>query len=723
MITFVPPITPPTQRSMRKPLHIRHFLSLVAIAACTVVSAQNVGINTSPGVPPTPDANAILDLDVTGLTGSVTQPKRGMLIPRMTEAQRLAIPVNVSDNGLLVYQTDTGTVNVPTGKRGFWYYSTAAPVGWVQLAVARTGWYTTGNAVGSVVAPYPEHLGTANLSLNRNLVFRTVLAPANPAMQMGYELFDYKSGFVGLGTPAPAVERLEVQGAIRLEKNAVLASHVTTPTEGSIRYGTKDGLASSASNLNWHWGTDADTLGTIRWNRLENAENLITPPQNYNKDTVDCIGAIGDAYRGFLSPAPVTVSPAPTNPGNIYSPFATNFTSTVQGNYRVQYLYRSSELVEAGLCFPATINGFAFYCLDQEYLGLPASFPNPAIPAVQITGEIRLGTPVTAALANLTSGAFGTIPGAPFMEDPIRTSAVLGSFSTLTTSPGWVNFTLATPYVLSANQNLIIDIVWTRNIGPGVGPRVELEDPGYNCTKWVMYRPAGGAQSAGTRMTMDDNYLGAPAPSGAIVSPGANAHTKRPVTRFTGTVVSPATVVRQANYIQYDGGLIIGSPGWAAANFHGAGTVSAQKGIYDGSTLLSDHVFDSYFDGTVRPEDAPAHQGYAYVGLDQLRQRLERDRHLPNMPSRTTWEAKGGASLGTITTGLWESVEDQALYITQLEKDLTSLEEMAFGTDLSPQEAQRLIAEVQGSKRLTEAQKLHLIDALNEKAQRSTTKP
>ena len=220
---------------------------------------------------------------------------------------------------------------------------------------------------------------------------------------------------------------------------------------------------------------------------------------------------------------------------------------------------------------------------------------------------------------------------------------------------------------------------------------------------------------------MDDNPI---LPSGAVVSGGVNAHSKRPVTRFTGTVVTPTTVSRSANYLQYDGGLMIGSGTWlAGATFHGAGTVNAQKGIYDGGTLLSDHVFDRYFDGAPRPEEAHTSQGYAYVGLDQLRQRLEKDRHLPNMPSRTEWEAKGGASLGTITTGLWESVEDQALYITQLEKDLAALEEMAFGNDLSPQEAKRLMGEVQGSKRLSEAQKLHLIDALNEKALPGNTKP
>ena len=692
---------------MRKPLRLKHLITFAALAICSLAGAQNVGISAPSGAPLTPDANAILDIDVTGLSAT---GKRGMLIPRMTMAQRLAIGAGTGDNGLLVYQTDTGTVYDVANQRGFWYYSSVAPIGWVHLSVVRSGWFLNGNTVGSVTGSFPEHLGTANLSPNRNLVFRTVLAPANPAMQMGWELFDYKSGFVGLGTAAPAVERLEVQGAIRLEKNATIASHVSTPTEGSIRYGTFNGAASDANNLNWHWGTDADSTGTIRWSRLENAENLITPPKSFPKDTVACVGVTGDAMRGFLSPTPVTMPVA--SPANFYSPFATNFTpTTFEGAYRVQYLYRYSELVEAGLCFPATINAFSFYCLDQENLGNPAGVP--PVPATQITGEIRMG-PATTVLDN-SSAAFGSIPSAPFMDDIVRGSAIRGSFVTFSPGPGWITFTLSNPLILPTGKNLVIDIVWSRSKGVGVGPKVELEDPGFNCTKWVLKANIGtGTQSVISRGIMDDNPIN---PSGAVVTGGVNAHSKRPVTRFTGTVVTPTVEERFANYIQYDGGLMIGSAAWlAGAPFHGAGTVNAQKGVYDGGTLLSDHVFDRYFDGAARPEEAHSSQGYAYVGLDQLRQRLESDRHLPNMPSRTEWETKGGASLGTITTGLWESVEDQALYITQLEKDLAALEEMAFGTDLSPQEAQRLIAEVQGSKRLSEAQKLHLIDALNEKA-------
>ncbi len=705
MITFVTSHYPPTQRFMRKPIRFRNFLTLVALAACTMASAQNVGINATPGVPPTPDPDAILDIDVTGLAGTVPQPKRGLLIPRMTEAQRLAIPVVAADNGLLVYQTDTGSVNQPDNQRGFWYYSAAAPVGWIHLSVARTGWFINGNTVGSVTGAFAEHLGTANLSFNKNLVFRTVLAPADPAMQMGYALFDYESGYVGLGTPAPAVERLEVRGAIHLEKNTT--PNVAVPAEGTIRYGTKNGLASSATNFNWHWGTDFDTLGTIRWSRLENAENLITPPQEYAKDTMDCTGGTGDAFRGALSPTPVTQTSAA--PCNFYSPFGTNFTpTTAEGNYRVQYLYRYEELVAAGICFSpnANITDIAFYSLDQEKLDNPGPIPTT------ITGEIRGGASTDASLVALRYYGIGNV--VPFMDSGIRTipnGSVNGTFFALTVSPGWVNLNLGTPIVLAAGKDLVIDIVWSRNIATGLGPRVELEDPGFTCTKWILKTNQNGTPAA--RFILQDG----PGYNGSSIG----SHDRRPVTRFTGTVASPTIKRDSANYVQYDGGLMIGSPAWlAGATFHGAGTIGTERGVYDAGALLSDHVFDRYFDGAVRPEDAHAANGYAYVGLDKLRERLERDRHLPNMPSRSEWEAKGGASLGTVTTGLWETVEDQALYITQLEKDLRSLEEMAFGTDMSPQEAMRLIAEVQSSKRLSEAQKLHLIDALNEKA---TPKP
>lgn len=706
MLTFVSSITPPTQRPMRTPIRLQLFLTVVAIAVFTLAQAQNVGISADGAAP---DPAAMLDINTTSLAA-----KRGLLIPRMTEAQRLAIPVAAADNALLVYQTDLGATPDTTNARGFWYYD-APTTTWLHLGMVRRGWTLRGNTLAGIGSP--EYVGPTQFSSNRTLVMRTQPAPANPALQMGYALMWPEAGLVGLGTPAPATERLEVEGAIHFATNATPAAQVTTPVEGAIRYGTKDGAAPSTTNLKWHYGLLNDSLtGNRFWRRMENAENLVSnsPMTSYPKDTVQCNGSMGNAMRGGLSATPVTQTTSA--PLNYYSPFATNFTNTAAQSFRVQYLYRYDELVEAGICFPATITAFAFFCLDQETLDNPGSPDYPT----WINGEIRGGAS-SGALTG-ASAYFGTNNTPPYMDNPVRSSPKKGDIYNLTPGPGWINFPLTTNITLAAGDNLILDIVWTRNIGTGVGPKVELEDPGYTCVKWIY---ATNISNEAGRNLIKDAAVQYPANPQGIVAPTANnPHGRRPVTRFTGTVQVPDVVQRRANYIQYDGGILVGDPTWYAAEPRkGPGTVQAQKGIYDGHVLLSDHVFDRYFDGAPRPEDAVAAQGYAYVGLAQLRERLERERHLPNMPSRSQWEARGGASLGTLTTGLWRSVEDQALYITQLEKDLSSLEEMVFGPDLAPQEAQRLIAEIQASKRLTEAQKLHLIDTLNEKAQVGTPKP
>lgn len=690
---------------MRTPLRYRQFLVPFALALCSVASAQSVGISTNAAVPNT---NAILDIDASALG-----TKRGLLIPRMTAAQRLAIPITAADNGLLVYQLDTGAVNLPQNQRGFWFYD-ALITSWVHLSNVKRGWTLNGNNVANITGGFAEYLGSYTGSPNKNLLFRTVLAPANPAMQMGYNLMDYKSGFVGLGTPAPAVERVEVNGAIHFTKNATPAANITTPNEGAIRYGTIDGLASSASNLNWHWGT-LDTMGTLYWGRMENAENFVTPPQPYAKDTLLCLGTTGDAYRGYLSTPAVTQTLA--SPANVYSPFATNFLSTAKGDYRVQYMYRNSELQAAGICFPATITAIAFFCLDQETM----ANPGPPIFPTYMDGEIRAGAPGDPAITGQgTTPYYGANNTTPYMDEVTRSSAPKCSFSSLTPGPGWVNFVLSPPVVLAAGQHLIVDVNWSRNLAVGMGPKVELEDPGFNCTKWVVKTSTTGTLAS--RGLLDDQPISPP--TATITPVNINPHQRRPVTRFTANIKTAAQVASAANYVQYEGGMMIGSPAWVSSTtFRGPGTIKAQNGIYDAGVLLSDHVFDRYYDGQVKAQDTQAAQGYAYIGLDQLRQRLEKDRHLPNMPSRSEWESKGGASLGSITTGLWETVENQALYITQLEKDLNSMEELSFGKSLTPDEAQRLIAEIQGSKRLSEAQKLHLVDAVNEKANAQKAKP
>jgi len=95
----------------------------LAIVATQLSHAQGVGINNDSSMP---DSSAMLDVKSTN---------KGLLIPRMTEAQRTAIASPA--NGLTVYQTDAGASGTGIG---FWYYDVSV---WRKL---ETGWRLTGNA-------------------------------------------------------------------------------------------------------------------------------------------------------------------------------------------------------------------------------------------------------------------------------------------------------------------------------------------------------------------------------------------------------------------------------------------------------------------------------------------------------------------------------------------------------------------------------------------------
>lgn len=102
------------------------LLAGLCVLFCISAMAQNnVGIGTT-----TPNASAALD---------VTSTTQGMLVPRMTEAQRGAIAAPVA-TGLLVYQTD--------GTAGFYFYN-------------GTGWTSLSDNLGN-------HTATTNLAMGGN---------------------------------------------------------------------------------------------------------------------------------------------------------------------------------------------------------------------------------------------------------------------------------------------------------------------------------------------------------------------------------------------------------------------------------------------------------------------------------------------------------------------------------------------------------------------------
>ncbi|MBL7882831.1 MAG: hypothetical protein JNL69_02095, partial [Bacteroidia bacterium] len=142
----------------------------------TSAFAQNVAINNSGAAP---NASAGLDIDFNN---------RGLLIPRMTAAQRVAIATPAT--ALLVYQTDAGTQGA-----GFYFYNGTA---WMPWSTASGGWGLTGNA-GTAIAT--NFLGTTD-----NVAFAIRTNNAERIRILG-------TGNIGIGTATPAYN-LEMRVAV-----------------------------------------------------------------------------------------------------------------------------------------------------------------------------------------------------------------------------------------------------------------------------------------------------------------------------------------------------------------------------------------------------------------------------------------------------------------------------------------------------------------------------
>lgn len=114
------------------------IIFLLNVLLFHIAQPQSIGIGTT-----SPNISALLD---------VNSISKGMLVPRMTTAQRLAISSPAT--GLLVFDTDTNC---------FWFYAGAS---WSKLITNGSGWLLNGN---SGINP-ASFIGTTD---NQPIIFRT----------------------------------------------------------------------------------------------------------------------------------------------------------------------------------------------------------------------------------------------------------------------------------------------------------------------------------------------------------------------------------------------------------------------------------------------------------------------------------------------------------------------------------------------------------------------
>ena len=104
-----------------------------------------------------------------------------------------------------------------------------------------------------------------------------------------------------------------------------------------------------------------------------------------------------------------------------------------------------------------------------------------------------------------------------------------------------------------------------------------------------------------------------------------------------------------------DGGFIVGSP---TGGSKGAGTINAQA-VYDDNVILTDFVFED---------------DYKQLPIVEMREFFQKHKRLPTISGRDEWEKDGKFSLGKIVNQLWETVEVQAKYISELNAKIVQLQ-------------------------------------------------
>ncbi|MBS1582983.1 MAG: hypothetical protein JST66_12365 [Bacteroidetes bacterium] len=621
---------------MTIPSFPRSFLLALLVLCLSAVGSAQVAISPVNGAAPNP--NAMLDLQ-----GGTT---RGFLAPRMTSTERTAIAA--PPQGLLVFQTDSTGGPTAAFPIGYYYYES----GWKHVS-ADSPWVLGGNTGTN---PAVNFIGTRN---NQPVVFKTL---NQERMRL------WGNGFLAVsGTSVAPVELVEVNGSLKI-------GNTTNTNPGTIRFEPTaqrfEGYVSNGATTGW---VQLDNVFRTRDNQTYPLPNAA--PCNYQGVTSDASGwpkldnsAFGNGSMG----------------GTTESPY-----STLWEDGRHQYLYLATDMAAQNICPNEAIKGIGFQLTSSGNFATAGfyqvSMKNTlatTTPNFDLSGLTLCYGPTTFTLNALPAlGSPGNWTEHVFSSDFVWAGAPFNLLVEVCHdnqdwSSGWSVTGESTNF--QANFGLYCDACGilsgysscTFNPCP-TSPSTAIPAAGSTCTGWGH---TGGCSLTTTNAlwTCDGTFQW---------QGGFSGGTNRPIMAIYAKIQGGAGSLGTAQYLYSEHGIMVGSAAWAAAgpalgqNFKGPGTISAQKSVFGGGVLLSDHVFDMYYDGTYRPEDMQQAMAYQHYPIREMARYVERERHLPTIAGRAQWDESGRFSVDQLTTQLWVTVEEQSLYIQELNARMDALQQ------------------------------------------------
>ena len=692
--------------------------AVVVAGSCAFAQTGNMAVNNDGRKP---HVSAILDVSSNYLP-LATAEQKGMLIPRMTTAQRNAIAPTVAQQGIMVYQTD--------GVAGFYYFEYGQ---WVRLDAGADSWDVIGNNPTLVAN---EFLGTRD---NTDFVFRTNNVEAMRVKGTN------GARYVGIGTTTPA-EAVDVNGAIRIFNPspgswAAPTSFAATNQTGTILFrppGTGSpgdtlfstfvpGAPQNRDAIMWagHWGNingtgpqnmaaaDANSGG---WRKLENDYSERAQKAYQQQGTPVCGAGFSELTQGSTTHS----NGLPAATALLMNPFKYDIA---QRRWRNQYMFLASELnveqnqlggnttATQGLCPGSPITSIGFW-INQA---IAANNPQRTLQIAVTVKHVPLGV-------NDLNGGFDNSIDAG--QGCYNSAAVV--WPAVSGVAAWSTFNI-TPFVWDGVRNIVVEVAVAAAAGGGGlvagGLPVRYSTTATNLTYGAYSNPPYPLScSPATGLAGSCGPLNVATALSSTCTGVFGTSIYRPVIRFGGTVTtSPALTSSISSYLYYQGGFVseattTGNPYGRQITpyyaFRGPGTITAENGVYDNGAELNDHVFDRAFDGQVAAKDASKFGTLRNHSIEEMAEFTRMNRHLPTVKGRDAWRIEGGFSFGDLTNQLWTTTETQALYVTELNDKLNVLELLSTDRTITSDEFDLARQQLAGVKTYTDGEKGLLLEGL-----------